>query len=151
MSTRRSGSGNARTDVRPRCVSCGDRWWPPEGIDATKQGCEACTGIYDRPVPRAEFLANPDRFYEEIKGGRSFTIIGPRGRPEGVITIPEPYECDCPAAEEAKRLRDAIGVCVPTCIRVLIQLLEEHTPKAEVDLRFARATLERVEKAMGDR
>lgn len=29
-------------DFRPRCRSCGERWLPPEGVDAQATPCLAC-------------------------------------------------------------------------------------------------------------
>ena len=29
-------------DIRPRCIQCGGKWWPREGVDAQVMACEMC-------------------------------------------------------------------------------------------------------------
>lgn len=51
-------------DVRPRCKSCGEKWWPPEGVDAGTTPCKECRRRYgialatppSEPAPRDSHL-----------------------------------------------------------------------------------------------
>ena len=39
-------------DFRPKCIGCGKRWLPPEGVDAQVSRCPACCreGSFDTPL-----------------------------------------------------------------------------------------------------
>ncbi len=34
-----------KLDIRPRCIGCGERWMPPEGVDAQVEPCDTCSPI----------------------------------------------------------------------------------------------------------
>jgi hypothetical protein len=43
-----------RQCVKPICVSCGEIWLPPEGVDAQVSSCPSCSD-HRRAVARAHF------------------------------------------------------------------------------------------------
>lgn len=42
-----------RFDIRPTCITCGRRWQPAEGVDATRTSCSVCASERRAAAQRA--------------------------------------------------------------------------------------------------
>lgn len=65
-------------------------------------------GIYGRTVTRAEYRADPLKWAKIAQEEGAITIVDSKGKPQAVISVPGPLECDCGAAEERGALRAAL-------------------------------------------